>query len=222
MPEPSATRENDEVLIFDVGGDRLALSAADVLEIIRPPALTRVPHSPPNLLGVANLRGTVLPILGLAGLLGGKLRAETRSTRVVVVDGKAPVGLLVDAVSALTRTSEGKRLDLSELLGQTFRTVARLQRKVLDLGGNAGEHDEKVADEQVFLAFDVAGQEYALPIAEVVSIAAIPDVVASLPHTDAAMLGVAELEGALVPLVSARVLLGFENQGGSGIHHASY
>jgi purine-binding chemotaxis protein CheW len=149
-------------------------------------------------------------------LLGSEPQAETRSTRVVVVNGKSPVGLLVDAVSALTKTSEGKRIDLTELLGQTFGTVARMERKVIELDGNSEEHDEKVADEQVFLAFDVAGQEYALPIAEVVSIAATPDVVASLPHTDAAMRGVAELEGALVPLVSARVLLGFENQGGSG------
>ena len=68
------------------------------------------------------------------------------------------------------------------------------------------------AEKLVFLAFDVAGQEYALPLHEVVSIAAVPTVVASLPRTDAAMLGVAELAGSLVPLVAARVLLGLSQE----------
>jgi purine-binding chemotaxis protein CheW len=216
MPEPSATPENDEVLIVDAGGDRLALLATEVQEIIRPPVLTRVPHSPPNLLGVANLRGLVLPVVSLAGLLGSKPQAETRSTRVVVVNGLSPVGLLVDAVTSLTRTSEGRRIELGELLGQAFRTSARLERKVLEPESDAGTQDEAIANERVFLAFAVAGQEYALPIAEVVSIATTPDAMASLPRTDAAMLGVAELDGALVPLVSARLLLGFTRQDGPG------
>jgi purine-binding chemotaxis protein CheW len=216
MPEQSAPSQEGEVLVFSAGGDKLALPAAEVLEIIRPPVLTRVPHSPANLLGVANLRGTVLPIISLAGLLGHKAAAESRSTRVVVVNGKSVVGLLVDEVTALAKTSDGRRIQLSELLGQIFRTTARLERKQLDVGGEERPQDEASADERVFLAFNVAGQEYALPIDEVASIAELPDVVASLPHTDEAMVGVAQLDGLLVPLVSARVLLGFRSDGGPG------
>jgi purine-binding chemotaxis protein CheW len=60
----------------------------------------------------------------------------------------------------------------------------------------------------VFLAFTVRKQQYALPLNEIVGIAALPEVVASLPRTDTAMIGVAEIDGSLVPLVSAAVLLG--------------
>jgi len=55
----------DDVVLFEAAGERLALPAAQVMEIVRPPTITRVPHSPPNLLGVANLRGRVLPVVSL-------------------------------------------------------------------------------------------------------------------------------------------------------------
>lgn len=216
MSEQAAPSDDGEVLVFSAGGDTLALPATEVLEIIRPPVLTRVPHSPANLLGVANLRGTVLPVISLAGLFGSKAIAESRSTRVVVVNGKAAVGLLVDEVQALAKASAGRRIQLSELLGQVFRTTARLERKQFDVSRDERPQDDASVDERVFLAFDVAGQEYALPIDEVASIAALPDVVASVPDTDDAMIGVAQLEGLLVPLVSARVLLGFPSVRGAG------
>ena len=82
MSEEPSAQNSEEVLLFEASGDRLALLASDVLEIIRPPRMTRVPHSPPNLLGVANLRGRVLPILSLSGTAwrqaGRKLAIDAR------------------------------------------------------------------------------------------------------------------------------------------------
>ena len=173
--------------------------------------MTRVPHSPPNLLGVANLRGRVLPILSMSGMLGGTPVEISLSTRVVVVNGKRPLGVLVDKVMALTRTTDGKRIDLDALVEENFRDQSRPARRAaasIAPEAIAAEAEAAAAQNLVFLAFDVAGQEYALPLHEVVSIAAVPTVVASLPRTDAAMIGVAELAGSLVPLVAARVLLG--------------
>ena len=47
-----------------------ALRAEDVVEVMRVPPMTRVPQSPAALLGIANLRGSVLPVASLRGLLG--------------------------------------------------------------------------------------------------------------------------------------------------------
>ena len=168
MSEEPSAQNGEEVLLFEASGDRLALLASDVVEIIRPPRMTRVPHSPPNLLGVANLRGRVLPILSLSGLLGGKPVEISSSTRVIVVNGKRPLGVLVDKVMALARTTDGKRIDLDALVEENFRDQSRPARRAAASivpeavtaadGGGSGQ-------KLVFLAFDVAGQEYALPLA---------------------------------------------------------
>ena len=53
-----------------------------------------------GLLGLANLRGSVLPVASLRGLLG-RTRERHRPSRAIVLDGAAPVALAVDAVEAL-------------------------------------------------------------------------------------------------------------------------
>ena len=61
---------------------------------------TSLPHSPPYVRGVINLRGTVLPVVDLAQRLGLPA-ASSRDRNVIIVvdlDGRT-VGLLVDAVS---------------------------------------------------------------------------------------------------------------------------
>ena len=213
MSEEPSAQNSEEVLLFEASGDRLALLASDVVEIIRPPRMTRVPHSSPNLLGVANLRGRVLPIVSLSGLLGGKPVENSSSTRVIVVNGKRPLGVLVDKVMALARTTDGKRVDLDTLVDENFRDQSRSARRgAANIVPDAVMAQEEAAEKRVFLAFDVGGQEYALPLHEVVSIAAVPTIVASLPRTDAAMIGVADLGGSLVPLIAARVLLGLSRK----------
>ena len=198
----------EDVLLLGAAGDCLALPATDVMEIIRPPVTTRVPHSPPNLLGLANVRGAVLPIISLTGLLGHEQSPASATTRVVVVKGRTTVGLLVDEVQELTNSAKGRRIDLEALLSESFRPLARLDRKAQPHVAESAAPEETAADELVFLAFTVRNQQYAFPLNEIVGIAALPEVVASLPRTDTAMIGVAEIDGALIPLVSAAVLLG--------------
>ena len=202
----------DDVVLFEAAGERLALPAAQVMEIVRPPTITRVPHSPPNLLGVANLRGRVLPVVSVAGLLGHAPVEASRATRVVVVDGASPVGLVVDAVLTIRKNSDCRRLELSALLDEGFRLQQRdaAHRPVTGLG-DAEAATEAVSEELVFLVFDVAKQDYALPLNAVTGVAPVPSAVASFPRTDAAMIGFAEVSGSLIPLVSARVLLGFKD-----------
>ena len=69
--------------------------------MIRLPPVARVPQAPKGLLGLANLRGTVLPVASLRGLLGVSEAAEAESgaaSRAIVLDGAAPVALVVDAI----------------------------------------------------------------------------------------------------------------------------
>lgn len=88
-------------LTFRSDGRLYALPAEAVSEVIRVPPVARVPQGPKSLLGVANLRGSVLPVASLRGLLGRDEAGSSPSSRAIVLDGAAPVALTVDKVDAL-------------------------------------------------------------------------------------------------------------------------
>jgi purine-binding chemotaxis protein CheW len=73
-----------------------------VRTVIRVPPITRLPFPPSAVLGVASVRGTIVPVLDLGERLLG--RAGRRDGRLVVVEETGSgqqMGLLVDRVSTL-------------------------------------------------------------------------------------------------------------------------
>ena len=109
-------------LTFRMGRRLYAIAAEDVSEVIRLPLLARVPLGPKSLLGIANLRGAVLPIASLRGLLGEAEADYGASSRAIVLEGEAAVALAVDAVDALvtidTAKIETNRAELAALPGE--------------------------------------------------------------------------------------------------------
>src|SRR5699024_3144209 len=106
-------------------GEEVAIPAEAIREVLRPGAVTRVPHAPPSLLGLMNLRGVVVPVVSLARLLGREGVASTSAARVVVVGAEAPIGLLVESVSAVGPDSGGRCVDPDALLSRGFGNPAR-------------------------------------------------------------------------------------------------
>ncbi|HEY0834803.1 MAG TPA: chemotaxis protein CheW, partial [Azospirillum sp.] len=80
----------------------------------------------------------------------------------------------------------------------------------LDAGGGAPAAEGGAAERAVLVSFDVAGQEFALPIAHVERIVPVPDSVARMPKARAHLLGVAAIRDALLPLLGLRALFGLE------------
>jgi purine-binding chemotaxis protein CheW len=79
-----------------IGREQYALPVEAVLEVVELGDLTPVPGSRPEVLGVFNLRGRVIPAIALATVLG--LEGE-ESARIVVVEAdKRIAGLAVDTV----------------------------------------------------------------------------------------------------------------------------
>lgn len=205
-----ATGDNGDVLTFKVGGEALSLPASDVAEIIRLRTVTRVPHGPAALLGVTNLRGAVLPVVSLAGLMGRSVAVPAPSSRIIVTGNGKAVGLLVDEVSALSKPHGERGLDLTALLARDFGalrqktgTIAAKRDHVI-----ATEAEATAEDALVLIGFELAGQEYALQLDKVLEVRALPDSVSNVPGTDQAMVGVTDLRGSLLPLVSLNFLLG--------------
>ncbi|NNU16314.1 chemotaxis protein CheW [Parvularcula sp. ZS-1/3] len=89
-----------EVIAFKVHDDEYCVDIMSVREIRGWTPATRIPHAPPYVRGVINLRGAVLPIIDLAARFGFDT-TETSERNVIIVaqiDGQL-FGLLVDAVS---------------------------------------------------------------------------------------------------------------------------
>jgi len=71
------------------------------MKIIRVPRLAHMPMGPRSLLGLANLRGVVVPVISLASLLRLPAAPLDDAARVIVTDGNAPVGFLVERIEKL-------------------------------------------------------------------------------------------------------------------------
>ncbi|HZR34590.1 MAG TPA: chemotaxis protein CheW [Nevskia sp.] len=85
---------------FRLGEHWLVAPREDVREVITLPKVTRVPGAKPWLLGVANVRGNLLPVTDLAQMLGYPRQAEHRDQRVLVFNSeRIPAGVLVDEVA---------------------------------------------------------------------------------------------------------------------------
>jgi len=89
------------------------------------------------------------------------------------------------------------------------RPLAPAATGLLDTGAAAPTAAE-AAERTVLVSFDVAGQEFALPIAHVERIVPVPDAVARMPKARAHLLGVAAIRNELVPLLDLRALFGLD------------
>ncbi len=88
--------------LFGLGGERFAIEIQRAREVVVVEELTTVPRAPAYLVGVANLRGYILPILDVRPLLGLASHPVGRGSRALVVDpGSGQVGLAIDGILGL-------------------------------------------------------------------------------------------------------------------------
>jgi len=100
LPQQTEIQRFWEGVLFSVSGVRLAAPVGDLIEILHfPAAVTPVPGTQPWVCGIANVRGSLLPIVDLQQFLGGRAAVTERRSRVLVIRHEAtPVGLLVGEV----------------------------------------------------------------------------------------------------------------------------
>ena len=208
MAEAGLAEAGNGMLACRVGAETVALPAALVAEVLRPRPLTRVPQAPAALLGVMNLRGQVLPVLSLARLRGGEAPPNEPAARIVVLAQQPPVGLLVAAVTALGPAPGLAELDVAALLATVQQGARPATVQAVEARPAAVPAATPATAEVALVAFSLAGQAFALPLAEVAEVTRMPAAIAELPRADAAMLGAVAFRGGLLPLVSLRVLLG--------------
>ncbi|MDI9370352.1 MAG: purine-binding chemotaxis protein CheW [Synergistaceae bacterium] len=87
-------------LVFTLYDEDYGLDVNLVREIVRvPPFITRVPNSPDYVLGVINLRGSIVPVFDMELKIGMKQKELTDEARIVVLSwNESLFGIIVDSV----------------------------------------------------------------------------------------------------------------------------
>ena len=93
-------------LRFSLGTELYGIDILKIVEIFRMVPITHVPHTPPFVKGVINLRGSVVPVIDLRLKIGMEQKELDDKSRIVIVEDevdnvKMRVGLMVDSVDVV-------------------------------------------------------------------------------------------------------------------------
>ncbi len=98
---------------FRIGEEQFVSDRNEVREVLMlPTTMTRVPGTKRWILGIANLRGHLLPLIDVQMMLGRGRTALKRPTRVISVNHReVPAGLVVDEVLGFRRFNDQEYVD---------------------------------------------------------------------------------------------------------------
>jgi len=105
--QDSVTTQLDDVVQlvgFVIGDEEYAIPILSIQEIIKPFVWTRVPQVPKYVLGVFNLRGSVIPLIDLRTKFGLPTKKQNEETRFIVMrHGEDVAGFVIDRLTMAIR-----------------------------------------------------------------------------------------------------------------------
>lgn len=121
-----AMSASNSYLSFKIGEELFAAHVSKVLNILELTRITRIPQSPEYMLGIINLRGTVLPVIDTRIKFGIPASEFTSHTCIIVMDidmhGESlQIGALVDSVQEVLEV-EKAQIQAAPSIGNKFRS----------------------------------------------------------------------------------------------------
>ncbi len=116
----NAVGERSQVLTFVLGSETYGVDILRVQEIRGWSAVTKIPHAPRHVLGVLNLRGSIVPVVDLRMRFALE-RAEYTAVTVIIVmsvacaAGRRDFGVVVDGVSDVVDVNPADVKDAPDL-----------------------------------------------------------------------------------------------------------
>jgi purine-binding chemotaxis protein CheW len=219
---------------FHLGGTELALPVAALQEVVNyPAAVTPVPLAPRHLLGLFNLRGTLLPIVDLRQLLHLPSETDSAASKIAIVElGEVRVGLQFDTTGEILRVPAAQKitfertdqapavicgalkLDGGERILQILSAAALLGLPdVPHLHHRAAglERRAQQAQRRQTVSFRVGEAHLALPMAAIQEIIRVPAMHPS-PLADAVCIGMLNLRGVTVPVLDFARFMGLASE----------
>lgn len=135
---PKGKAVKSQTATFYIGDLLLGLPIEQVKEINRHVNGTRVPHAPPSIRGVINLRGDVVTVIDLPTVLGLARSEITKNTRNVVIQSQNQTfGLLVDRIADVIAISadqiDSTPANVRGVDGRFFKGVYTLPTEIVVL-----------------------------------------------------------------------------------------
>ena len=127
-----------ELVAFRLGEQAYCIDIMQVREIRGWTPATPIPHSSDFVMGVINLRGTVLPIVDLAARFGHAPTIATQRHAIIVTQiGNKTAGLLVNAVSDIITVDEADvqpTPDVTSTIARSFvKGILALDEKMVSV-----------------------------------------------------------------------------------------
>lgn len=211
-------------ILIEVAGGHIRVPQHAVVELLEAVPWTRVPRAPAGLSGIAVLRGSALPILSLAALLGRADRGVPGGFAVIELAGHRAL-LAVDRIVGLRfgrlsaepglgepSTEEGEVVDIAATIPEEIRQIVLGFVATGDTAGPVPAMNGETAAK--YLAFTVAGQDFAVPVADVERVIAAQPLI-PLPRPSNSdrgahsyVVGIIELSGQIVPVAALHSQLG--------------
>ena len=114
--QPEDRRPERQYCVFRAGRERFCLSVLEVEEVVDWPPVTRVPLAPAFLMGIFNLRGTIVPLMDIAFTEGRRPGLLPKHVVVAALKGDVHredlrLGIAADEVIGTYSATEDALLD---------------------------------------------------------------------------------------------------------------
>ncbi|OPY27608.1 MAG: purine-binding chemotaxis protein [Methanocella sp. PtaU1.Bin125] len=147
-------KEGLQVVAYRAGETEFGADIRDVREIIKLDSLTAIPGAAAHVEGVINVRGEVVPLMSLRNLTGVPIVPHDMETRVLILDRKPPLGLIVDTVGEVKTIPPGSVEPMPSITGiagngSLYKGIAKLPDRMIilmDLKKISASADEDSAD----------------------------------------------------------------------------
>jgi purine-binding chemotaxis protein CheW len=94
-----------ELLTFVIAGEHYAAAIDNIVEIVTPRVVTRIPNADSSIIGIISLRGTIVTLVDVRGKLRHAPAQASAETRVIVLEHHGEsVGFEVDRVLRVVKT----------------------------------------------------------------------------------------------------------------------
>jgi len=122
----SRRKDMAQFVEFEINEQNYAFPIGEIREIVILKSITPTPQVPAFVDGVANLRGSIIPIINLRALFGMPYRPMDDETRTIVVNvGQKIMGCTVDRVSRVLRIEKDSIARAPETIIADGRTYIR-------------------------------------------------------------------------------------------------
>ncbi len=124
-----------QFVVFQLEDELYGIDIHQVMRIEKMLPLTRVPNAPSFVIGVCNLRGSVVPIIDLKKRLALPSRQDENAKIIIVNAGKQVVGMTIDATVDVS-SIESDEIEPSPALvtgidSQFIQGVAKISNRLL-------------------------------------------------------------------------------------------